>query len=68
MAKQANYRRSNLRELPAYSVAEVAHYLNIPRSTVRYWATGKDSSPALDPRSMGSDSIDFSAISAKAGI
>ncbi len=47
MVKQANNKRPNLRELPAYSVAEVAHYLNIPRSTVRYWATGKDSSPAL---------------------
>ncbi len=47
MVKQANNKRSNLRELPAYSVAEVAHYLNLPRSTVRYWATGKDSSPAL---------------------
>ena len=47
MVRQANNKRSNLRELPAYSVAEVAHYLNLPRSTVRYWATGKDSSPAL---------------------
>ena len=47
MVKQANNKRSNLRELPAYSDAEVAHYLNLPRSTVRYWATGKDSSPAL---------------------
>ena len=47
MVKQANNKRSNLRELPAYTVAEVAHYLNLPRSTVRYWATGKDSSPAL---------------------
>ena len=47
MVKQTNNKRSNLRELPAYSVAEVAHYLNLPRSTVRYWATGKDSCPAL---------------------
>ena len=47
MVKQANNERPNLRELPAYSVAEVAHYLNIPRSTIRYWAAGKDSSPAL---------------------
>ena len=47
MVKQANNRRSNLRDLPAYSAVEVAHYLNLPRSTVRYWATGKDSSPAL---------------------
>lgn len=47
MAKQANNNRPNLRELPAYSVAEVAHYLNLPKSTVRYWAMGRDSSPAL---------------------
>ena len=47
MVKQANNRRSNLRDLPAYSAVEVAHYLNLPRSTVRYWATSKDSSPAL---------------------
>lgn len=47
MVKQANNQRPSLRELPAYSAGEVAHYLNLPRSTVRYWATGKDSSPAL---------------------
>ena len=47
MVKQAINKRSHLRELPAYSVAEVAHYLNLPRSTVRYWATGKDLFPAL---------------------
>ena len=47
MVKQANNQRATLRELPAYSAGEVAHYLNLPRSTVRYWATGKDSSPAL---------------------
>ena len=47
MVKQANNRRSNLRELPAYSVAEVAHYLNIPETTARYWATGHGSYPAL---------------------
>ncbi len=47
MVKQADNNRFNLRELPAYSVAEVAHYLNLPKSTVRYWAMGRDSSPAL---------------------
>ena len=47
MVKQANNQRSSLRELPAYSAGEVSHYLNLPRSTVRYWATGKDSSSAL---------------------
>ena len=47
MVKQANNQRSSRHELPAYSAGEVAHYLNLPRSTVRYWATGKASSPAL---------------------
>ena len=46
MAKAISKRR-NLYELPAYSVAEVAHCLNIPKSTVRYWASGKGSSAAL---------------------
>jgi uncharacterized protein (DUF433 family) len=30
------------RELPAYSIAEAAHYLTVPDATVRYWATGQD--------------------------
>ena len=47
MVKQANYNPSNFRELPAYSVAEVAHYLNIPEATTRYWVTGHYSNPAL---------------------
>ena len=29
------------RELPAYSPAEAAHYLNIPLSPIRYWAAGR---------------------------
>lgn len=35
--------RTDRRELPAYSIAEAAHYLNMPEATVRYWATGQDS-------------------------
>lgn len=36
------------RELPAYSIAEAAHYLNVPAATVRYWATGqKDYLPLI---------------------
>lgn len=42
-----NHNQPNLRALPAYSVAEVAHYLNLPKSTVRYWAMGRDSYPPL---------------------
>lgn len=29
------------REQPAYTVAEAAHYLDLPVPTIRYWATGK---------------------------
>lgn len=37
------------RTLPAYSVAEAAHYLNVPAPTVRYWAAGqKDYLPLID--------------------
>ena len=32
--------REDRRELPAYSIAEAAHYLTVPEATIRYWATG----------------------------
>ncbi len=35
------------RELPAYTVAEAAHYLSVPNATVRYWATGQGSYESL---------------------
>ena len=34
--------REDRRELPAYSIAEAAHYLTVPEATIRYWATGQD--------------------------
>ncbi len=42
MPKAASKRRDR-RELPAYSIAEAAHYLSVPEATVRYWSTGQDS-------------------------
>ena len=33
--------REDRRELPAYSIAEAAHYLTVPKATIRYWATGQ---------------------------
>lgn len=30
------------REMPCYRIAEVAHYLRIPKATVRAWAVGQD--------------------------
>ena len=35
------------REMPAYRVAEAAHYLGLPRSTVRYWSAGRGSYESL---------------------
>ncbi len=50
MADRQRHRRSDPREMPAYGPAEVAHYLNIPVSTVRYWSVGKDHhSPLIEP-------------------
>lgn len=40
-------RKTDPRELPAYSIAEVAHYLSVPAGTVRYWATGQGDYPPL---------------------
>lgn len=38
------------REMPAYSPAEVARYLDIPVSTVRYWSVGRDGiEPLIEP-------------------
>ncbi len=30
------------REMPAYTIAEAAHYLSVPEATVRYWSKGQD--------------------------
>jgi uncharacterized protein (DUF433 family) len=40
--------------MPAYSVAEAAHYLGIPVSTVRYWAAGRPdvSKPLIDAAAL----------------
>lgn len=41
--------RSNVdrRELPAYTIAEAAHYLSVPKATIRYWARGQDKYQSL---------------------
>lgn len=46
MPKRAS-KRPDRRELPAYSIAEAAHYLSVPEGTVRYWATGQDKYKSL---------------------
>ena len=34
-------------EQAAYTIAEAAHYLELPVPTIRYWATGRDNCEAL---------------------
>lgn len=38
--------KQDLRHLPAYTVAEAAHYLNLPLATLRSWAVGRSYSTA----------------------
>ena len=33
----------DLRELPCYTISEVAHYLTVPPPTIRYWSVGRGS-------------------------
>lgn len=47
MTKPCKHRSFNLREMPAYTVAEAAHYLCLPISTVRYWSAGRGRYQAL---------------------
>lgn len=35
--------KNDPRELPAYTITEVAHYLSVPPATIRYWSVGRDS-------------------------
>lgn len=49
------------REMPAYSVAEAAHYLGIPVSTVRYWAAGRRgvSKPVIEAAALHPIALSF---------
>ncbi len=33
---------NDLRELPAYTISEAAHYLSVPATTIRYWSMGRN--------------------------
>jgi len=35
------------RELPTYTISEVAHYLSVPATTIRYWSVGRNHYPPL---------------------
>ena len=48
----------DFRDSQAYSIPEVAHYLNIPESTIRYWVTGKNTyQPVIVPASCGTPTL-----------
>ena len=56
MAKRKS-QRVDVRELPAYSIAEAAHYLIMPKATVRYWAKGQNQYPSLIDVPKGSPTL-----------
>ena len=56
MAKRKS-KKLDVRELPAYSIAEAAHYLIMPKATVRYWAKGQNSYPSLIDVPKGSPTL-----------
>ena len=35
------------REQPAHTIAEVAHYLDVPAPTIRFWVIGRGKCPSL---------------------
>ena len=41
MGKDHSVSVDKIVDLPAYTISEVAHYLSIPVSTVRYWSVGR---------------------------
>ena len=48
------------REVPAYSVAEAAHYLSIPKSTVRAWIAGMQAfKSVIEPPKQGCSLLSF---------
>ncbi len=46
-----------MRELPAYSIAEAAHYLIMPDATVRYWVKGQNQYLSLIDVPRGSPTL-----------
>ena len=48
---QRRTRTADPRKQPAYSIAEVAHYLSVPAATIRYWSKGQgDHGPLIKVR------------------
>jgi uncharacterized protein (DUF433 family) len=51
-----NFNRTDRREIPAYSISEAAHYLGVPKSTLRAWFAGQQTFRAVirpaDPKGL----------------
>lgn len=51
-----NFNQADRREIPAYSIAEAAHYLGVPKSTLRAWFAGQQKFRAVirpaDPKGL----------------
>lgn len=51
---------SDPREVPAYSVAEAAHYLSIPKTTIRSWIAGMQAfKKVIEPPKAGCSLLSF---------
>ncbi len=52
-----DFKELDAREIPAYTVGEAAHYLGVPKSTMRSWFAGQRSFRAVirpaDPKTLG---------------
>ena len=60
MVQSRRQNRTDPRELPAYSLAEAAHYFDIPVSTVRYWSLGRDQiMPLIEPAEVSPPILSF---------
>ena len=41
LKSEAQHKKRDLREMPAYGISEAAHYLGIPKATLRSWVMGR---------------------------
>ena len=57
IARVTDFRHTDPRDVPAYTVGEAAHYLGVPKSTMRSWFAGQRGFRAVirpaDPRKLG---------------
>jgi len=60
--------KNDIRKLPAYGIGEAAHYLRIPKTTLRYWVLGQHykigtgktfAKPIINPADEGNHILSF---------